>query len=198
MSRSRLPYWSVRFMSAAMILRPAVHLGMATVVTWLLSATMTAQPPAAREHEVKAAYLYQFGKFVQWPARPQDSTFDICIAGVDPFGASLAALVEGETIDNRTIRIRRVTATAESRTCHILFVGGSVEPQVAGLLQTLATEPVLTVSDTPQFVSRGGMVQFVTLGGRVRFEINLRVAQSAGLTLSSELLRVASAVRQNP
>ncbi len=177
-----------------MIARPVLRV-MTAIVLWLcLPARLIAQPSVAPEYEVKAAYVFNFGKFVQFPAGPPGATFDLCIAGSDPFGAALTATVDGETINARAIRVRHLAALGDPRGCHILFVSRSLGPEVAGLLTTLAAAPVLTVSDLPGFVRRGGMVEFVTQAGKVRFEINLPAAQNAGLVLSSELLRVASAV----
>jgi hypothetical protein len=93
---------------------------------------------------------------------------------------------------------RRVTSPSEATACHVLFIGASEERRVAAIVGELARAHVLTVSDMPAFVDRGGMIQFVTTGGRVRFEIDLRSAQEAGLTMSSDLLRVASVVRRAP
>jgi hypothetical protein len=151
------------------------------------------------EFDVKAAYLYNFAKFVQWPAdatRRDPRTFQVCVLGEDPFGPVLDRVVAGGSIDGRTVVPRRVASAQDARACHILFLGGMDERREAETLETLGRADVLTVSDLPAFTQRGGMIQFVVQGARVRFEVNLDRARDAGLMLSSELLRVALAVHR--
>jgi hypothetical protein len=157
-----------------------------------------AQVPAAPEYEVKAAYLYNFGKFVEWPAsqRRTAKTFDICVLGMDPFGSALDRVVSGAVMAGKPVQARRLMTAADAPACHIVFIGTTDEREVSAVLGLLDGADVLTVSDSPQFVGRGGMIQFVRQGARVRFEVNLARAQDAGLVLSSELLRVATAVRK--
>ena len=159
--------------------------------------TADAQSPPRSEYEIKAAYLFTFGRFVEWPERPprDESSFTICVLGTDPFGKVLDMTVAGATLRGRKVGARRVGDPEDASGCHIVFVGASEERRMAAVVQTLTQAGVLTVSDVPQFAARGGMIQFVTAANRVRFEINLQSARSAGLTMSSELLKVASAVR---
>ena len=160
----------------------------------------SAQAPAAApgEYDVKAAYLYNFGKFVQWPPgeRRTAESFDICVVGRDPFGAALDRAVTGATIGRRPVQARRVATASATHGCHVLFVGAPDERQAADLLAAVGQADVLTVGDTPRFLDQGGMIRFVADGSRVRFEVNLASARAAGLTLSSDLLRVATRVRQ--
>jgi hypothetical protein len=155
--------------------------------------------PAATEYEVKAAYLYNFSKFVQWPVtrRRSAGTFDVCILGADPFGAAIDRVATGAVVGVRVVRVRRLTTLDEAASCHILFVSQSGERPTPEVLAALGRSDVLTVSDMPQFLNDGGIIQFVLQGSRVRFEVNLPRAQAAGLTLSSELLRVATVVRRD-
>jgi hypothetical protein len=161
--------------------------------------TVRAVETAAGEYDVKAAYLYNFGKFVRWPVNEarHENTFEICVAGEDPFRGALDAVLKDAVIGSRKVQQRHVTASADIPGCHILFFSESLQAQAEALLVSLQGDDVLTVSDIPQFVNRGGMIQFVRRGGRVRFEVNLLAAQDAGLTLSADLLRVASAVRKH-
>jgi hypothetical protein len=158
---------------------------------------LDAQGPARTESEVKAAYLYSFGRFVQWPTRADGAAarFTICVLGTDPFGPALDATVAGTTVRGRTVAVRRLPAVAAATDCDVIFISASEERQLAIILEHLKQADVLTVSDMTQFTERGGMIQFVTVANKVRFEINLSPARQAGLVLSSELLRVASAVR---
>jgi hypothetical protein len=156
-----------------------------------------AQSPPRGEYEIKAAYLFTFGRFVEWPARSarDDSSFTICVLGTDPFGAVLDTTLADAVIRGRKVGARRITSTDAATGCHIVFVSTSEERRIETIIASLTASGALTVSDVPRFAERGGMIQFVTAANRVRFEINLMSARDAGLTLSSELLRVASAVR---
>ena len=158
-----------------------------------------AQGPPRTEYEIKAAYLFTFGRFVEWPARPSrnDEGFTICVLGVDPFGATLDSTLASGVIRGRKVVARRIAAPNDALGCQVLFISASEERRLPAIVHELEHLDVLTVSDIPQFATRGGMIQFVTAGNRVRFEINLPSARDAGLTMSSELLRVASAVRNN-
>lgn len=171
----------------------------AVALLLLLAQPASAQRPAAAEHEVKAAYLYNFARFVAWPprtaARAQEP-FAICVLGTDPFGRALDMIVQDVEVEGARVVPRRVQSARDALDCRILFISTSEEPGLDAILATLDRADVLTVSDMPRFVQRGGMIQFVIDKGRVRFEVALPPAQDAGLMLRSELLRVASAVRR--
>ncbi len=163
----------------------------------LLAHGISAQTPKPTEYEVEAAYLSNFGRFVEWPARTAGESFSVCVLGQDPFGPALDGALKGESIGNAPMAAKRVAAAEEAAGCRIVFISSSKKPQVKAIVATLGMN-VLTVSDMSDFTKSGGMIQFVLDGNRVRFEINLSAAQKAGLTLSSELLRVAVAVRREP
>jgi hypothetical protein len=165
--------------------------------SWLVHA-QSARP---RDYEVKAVYLYNFGRFATWPptvAAADDSVFPVCVLGRDPFGASLDAALAGETIGGKRVVARRLTKPQDAVGCRILFVSASEEAEWLHILKVIDSTSMLTVSDMPQFVARGGMIQFVFQDNRVRFEVNLAAAEQASLTLSSDLLKVATAVRRGP
>jgi len=167
----------------------------------LVIPALRAQQPKASEYQVKATYLYNFGRFVQWPptsVAAQGDSFPICVIGQDPFGPALDAILAGEAIDGRSVVARRVTKSQEAAYCRVLYISSSEEGRLKELLVGLDKAGVLTVSDIPQFSQRGGMIQFVLTGNKIRFEVNLTNAQTAGLTLSSDLLKVAVAVRKSP
>ena len=161
---------------------------------------LRAQAPKPTEYEVEAAYLSNFGRFVEWPARtgPATDPFYVCVLVQDPFGALLDAALKGETIGGLQMAAKRLSGPEDAAGCRLLFVSSSKDSQLNAILGALGTSSVLTVSDMPGFTRRGGMIQFVVSGNRVRFEINLAAAQRAGLTLSSELLKVAVAIRRAP
>jgi hypothetical protein len=161
-----------------------------------------AVPSGAAEYDVKAAYLYNFARFVEWPAaaphRQSEATVDICVLGQDPFGTRLDAMMADATVRGRKLATRRLASATAVAGCHVLFVSASERQQVPQILATLARADVLTVSDMPEFVRLGGMLQFVVQGNRVRFDVNLPACEAAGLRVSSDLLRVASTVRKAP
>jgi hypothetical protein len=154
-----------------------------------------AQKPT--EYQVKATYLYNFIQFVQWPAHstPASNSFDICVLGQDPFGSALNAILANETIAGKRVAAKRIPTPQDAVNCRVLFISSSESGRVKEILTALGGASVLTVSDLPQFAERGGMLQFVLMDARVRFEVNLLAAERAGLSLSSELLKVAINVR---
>jgi YfiR/HmsC-like len=161
---------------------------------------LRAQAPKPTEYEVEAAYLSNFGRFVEWPPRGSAATepFYVCVLGQDSFGATLDAALRGENIAGAPMAAKRITGPEEAAGCRILFISSSKMPQLKSILTALGTASILTVSDIAGFARRGGMIEFVLQGNRVRFEIDLAAAQRAGLSLSSELLKVAVSVRRNP
>jgi hypothetical protein len=171
-------------------------------VLWLLfaqSSVFGQEKPS--EYQVKAAYLYNFGRFVEWPAKVTTATtgsFTICVLGEDPFGQALDATLAGEMIGNQKVAARRISNPQEAVDCQILFISSSEAKRLNKIVEALGDSAVLTVSDIPQFSQRRGMIQLVLEGNRIRFEVNLTATQRAGLTLSSELLKVATAVRKSP
>ncbi|MCU1286407.1 MAG: hypothetical protein JWO13_2757 [Acidobacteriales bacterium] len=161
-------------------------------------ATTSSAQARATEYQVKAAYLYNFGKFVSWPpAQTNDGdSFGVCVLGKDPFGSSLDATIANATVANKKIVAKRITSADEAVGCRIVFIGNSEAARLEKLLPSLNKMGALTVSDIPRFINRGGMIQFVLNENRIRFEVNLTPAETAGLTLSSELLKVAASVKR--
>jgi hypothetical protein len=161
---------------------------------------LQAQQPKVSEYQVKATYLYNFGRFVQWPANAtaaKGDSFSICVLGQDPFGPTLDSTLAGETLDGKPLAAKRISTPRDAGECRILFISSTEENHLKEILVALDESGILTVSDMPAFSRRGGMIQFVLEGDKVRFEINLAKAESAKLTLSSELLKVATTVRRN-
>jgi len=177
----------------------ACALAVALVISLaLFAAGLSAQTAKPTEYEVEAEYLSNFGRFVEWPATPAGESFHVCVLGQDPFGAMLDAALKGQSIGDAPMAAKRVATPEEAAGCRILFISASKSAQLQAILTALAPMNLLTVSDVSDFTKRGGMIQFLPEGDRVRFEINLSAAQKAGLTLSSELLRVATTVRREP
>lgn len=166
-----------------------------TNLAFALSAS--AQQSKPEEYQVKAVYLYNFGRFVEWPAvSSTDEPFTICILGHDPFGAVLDATLSGEAVGNLKLVAKRISSLRDAAACRILFVSSSEAGRTREILAHVEKSPVLTVSDMPGFTGNGGMIQFVLKENRVRFEVNLAAAEKAGLSFSSQLLKVATDIRK--
>jgi hypothetical protein len=175
-------------------------IGVVALWAFLAIPVLVAQNSRPTDYDVKAAYLYNFGRFIEWPetvTATQGDPFTVCVLGQDPFGPRLDATLAGETIGGKIIVAKRISSAEESGNCRILFLSLTEDSRLNKVIADLDKKAVLTVSDAPQFVTRGGMIQFVLEGKKVRFEVNLTATQHAGLTLSSELLKVATAVRKD-
>ncbi len=145
-----------------------------------LAAGSFAQQVKAGEYTVKATYLYNFARFVEWPsAVAQQGPFAICVLGTDPFGETLDATLAGEAKGGKPVVARRVSSPRDSAHCRMLFISASESNRLKDILAAVDKSGVLTVSDMPEFTRRGGMIQFVMEGKRVRFEVNLSTARSA-------------------
>lgn len=154
------------------------------------------QSSGPTEIQVKAAYLYNFGKFVTWQGdrAPTADSLEICVLGNDPFGAVLDSTVAGDSIAGKKITVGRVSKVEEATPCSILFISSSEQKRLASILAAAEHLDMLTVSDMPHFVEQGGMVGFVIQRDRIRFEVNRTAAEKSHLALSSELLKVAARV----
>jgi len=164
------------------------------------AAGLLAQQPKPSEYKVKATYIYNFARFVTWPSTfssGKDESFSVCVLGQDPFGSTLDSTLGGETLDGKHVAIRRISKPQDATGCRILFISSTEESRLKDILTVLDEQGALTVSDMPDFARRGGMIQFVPEGDRIRFEINLTSAESSKLVLSSELLKVASTVKRD-
>jgi hypothetical protein len=125
---------------------------------------------------------------------PASEPFDLCVLGADRFGRALDVATRGTEVDKRAVAVQRLTQPRDARACDVVFISDSEQPALPDILSALGGAAVLTVSDIPQFVSRGGMIEFVAQGDRVQFEINVVPARSVGLVLDAKLLNVAVAV----
>jgi len=179
--------------------RPAAAVLVAIAVTCLSQAGLRASDSA--EYDVKAAFLFNFAKFVEWPSSifaGPDDPLEICVLGHDPFGATLDDVVRGERANDRPMTVERPQNAAAARTCHILFVSASEQPRLAEILRTVDRSRTLTVSDVPGFLEMGGALRFFLAGNHVRFEINAATTEEAQFRVSSKLMRVARVTRPGP
>ncbi len=149
--------------------------------------------PLPTEYEVKAAFIYNFAKFIEWPEGAFDeggSDLKLCVLGKDPFGPALDA-IEGKAVRGRKVKVRRLREAGKSGDCHFLFIGDSEKGNLGRILKALASSPAVTVSDMRGFAGAGGVVQFVMEEHKVRFIVNAAAAERAGLKISSKMLRLA-------
>jgi YfiR/HmsC-like len=175
---------------------PRRVLGGVAVVLMLLSGTR-AQSPTAGEYQIKAAFLYNFAKFVEWPPTSfsnASAPLRICVFGRDPFGQGLRDIVNGKTVNGRKLEVDYGVDLQEARSCHILFIASSEKPRLKQIVESLRGTAALTVSDTEGFAEQGGTINFVLENNRVQFEVNRKAAEDAGLKISSKLLSVAKLV----
>lgn len=152
---------------------------------------------APPEYLVKAAFLYNFAKFVDWPDEAFGDALgplNLCILGRDPFGPFIQS-IEGKTSQGRQLVVRRTDRVEDIGNCHILFVSESEKKRLAAILQTTRDRHVLTVADMEGFARRGGIVTLVKVEDRIRFEINIDAAERAGLRISAKLLNLAKIIR---
>ena len=177
------------------LLARLARLALAAVVAALFAPAPSAAQDSL-ENGVKAAYLYNFTKFVVWPADKLGGRFTICVVGDPMFAASLDEIIKGEFSHDRPLV--RLDPEEDPRPCQILYVGRSEAERGRRLLAASRQLPVLTVSDAPTFMDEGGAVTFVRDGTRLRFDINMPATDRAGLKVSSKLLRVARVVKGGP
>ena len=173
---------AVPFMAGALLLAP-------------LNCLAAPAPPL--EYAVKAAYLSKFALFVEWPETAFEtptSALNLCVAGIDPFGATLDSLIDGERIGARPIAVRRIPVAMRNSGCHILYLGGSEDQPVTEGLTAVAGDSVLTVTDA-SMAATAGILNFVIANGRVRFNVDEQAASMNRITISSHLLGLALAVR---
>jgi len=163
-----------------------------------LTSTVHLLAQSSGEYEVKAAFLYKFASFVEWPEAARHGALGICVVGQDPFGSALERVVEGKTIGGREFTVRRLKTWQAGTGCHILFVAASEKQRLGPLLGQLKHETILTVGDVPGFCESGGAINLSVVASRVRLEINLDAATRAGLQVSSKLLSLAQVVRSAP
>lgn len=151
------------------------------------------------EYLIKAGYIYNFAKLVEWPASAfaqPDSPIVIGIVGTDPFGPIIDKVLEGKKVNGHSFVIKRLKPTADVKECHILFVGTSLGPHVADTIRLTRGTPILTISEIPGFADRGGIINLTLEQNKVRFEVNVDAAKQADLNISSRLLVLAKVIQQ--
>jgi hypothetical protein len=152
------------------------------------------------EYDVKAAFLYNFGKFVTWPedAFKQEGRLVIGVLGDDPITPVLQRTVRDKSVQDKRIDVRRLESAKEAGGCQIVFISATEGGRLAEILKALDRSSVLTVSDIDDFAAQGGMISLLVDEKKVRFEVNLLVVEQAGLKMSSQLLKLARRVLRPP
>lgn len=174
--------------------RCAAWLILCAALTPIVSAR--AAPPVFDEYQVKAAFLFNVARFVEWPAdafASPTSPVTFCVVGADPFGGTLDEALRGRQVSGRTPVVKRLRAISPASGCHVVFLAAGDAGQATALAD-LGAASVLTVADSPGFASRGGIVSLFLDDQRVRFEVNTEAAERARLHISSRVLALASAV----
>jgi YfiR/HmsC-like len=154
----------------------------------------------SEEYQVKAAFLFHFAQFVDWPVgvlNASDPSLKLCVFDDEPRRQELESTIEGKTIGSRVIHVRQISQTQETRGCNILFLSRDEARRQTAILKSLRGMPVLTVGETDNFLSEGGMIRFHLDADKIRFDINLDGAESSHLKISSRLLLLASSVTQS-
>jgi len=155
---------------------------------------LPAATPVADEYPVKAAFLFNFAKFVEWPAfafKGPEDPIAICVLGQNPFGTALEDVVRDKTVANRAFVVRSVLNAQQATTCQIVFVSASERKRFRLLLDELKGRSILTVGEADDFTASGGIINFKLKDARVRIEIDPNAADRAGLHISSKLLSLA-------
>jgi len=167
------------------------------VLATLLLSTSAVHSQNATEASLKAAFIYNFAKFTDWPQAvlPTAATFTACVLGDNPIRDQLDRTLKGRQLSGRDISVSEVHLDGKLRSCHLLYVSGVTSAQVAAIVAAVQGAPVLTISDIDDFARKGGIAQMFVENGKLRFDLNLQVARSSGLQLSSKLLALAAHVQ---
>jgi YfiR/HmsC-like len=163
---------------------------------FLLALAAAPAPAAVPEYQLKAAFLYNFATFTDWPPTAA-AQMTVCVLGRDPFGAALDTL-NGKTVQGTALSTRRIATAEEARDCRVLFIGAESGVDLAATLAALKGQPILTIAEDKDAMRRGAMIGLISDGERIAFDINTAAARDGGLALSSKLLRLARQVYPAP
>jgi uncharacterized protein DUF4154 len=179
----------------------AVTMSLASLILGGSGLDVAADGNASSEYQVKAAFLFHFAQFVDWPAevfKDADSPLTYCTLGEDPFHGALDATLNGKTVGARAFRVQHFKQVQELRECQVLFLGAAEKKILAAELERLRGAPILTVGESESFAQEGGMISFFLEDNKVRFNINLGAAERAKLKISARLLALAKTVIGGP
>jgi hypothetical protein len=168
-----------------------------TLVSVFLTSQVAAEGNASSEYAVKAAFLFHFAQFVEWPPtafKDANAPLTFCTLGEDEFHGALDQSINGKTIESRSLRVQHLKQFQEVEGCQVIFIGADDKKRIPALLASLKDSPVLTVGESEHFAQEGGMIGFSLEENKIRFEINLGSAEHAKLKLSARLLALAKTV----
>ena len=186
------------FLSNKRFLRLIVLKILITTLCLLVAQPLCGQSKVPKEYQLKAAFLYNFAKFVQWPDKSFSDTTSPLVIGVlgqNPFGNELEKAVQGRTANGRAIIVRQIQKVDAAHAVQLLFVPASDDSRLTELKEICQTQGILVVGESTNFIKRGGMVAFKVEGDNLRFEVNTSAAAGAELKFSAQLLKLASNIR---
>jgi hypothetical protein len=191
---------SPRKLQGILLTPAAMWMLVALALTFALSSStaLFAQSKGPTEYEIKAAFLYNFAKFVEWPPTAfsdPKQPLGVCVFGRDPFGHALEDALFGKSIGNHPVILGRARQLPDLAGCQVVFVSATESPRLTEIVGGLRGHNALLVGETEGFASAGGAIQFVLDQNRVRFAINPDAVDRAGLKISSKLLALATIVR---
>jgi hypothetical protein len=155
---------------------------------------ITAQTNTQSEYKVKAIFLYNFTRFIDWPNNAfasNEEPFKIGIVGTDPFGVYLEETVRGEKVSGRSIVVERYKNMKEIKNCHMLYINVTNQRDIKNIVTSVGEKKTLTISENPEFVKWGGMIRIYSDDNKIRIQINDAAARKAGIKISAKLLNVA-------
>lgn len=158
----------------------------------MLSLALTPAHAAPSEYELKAAFIYQIARFVEWPGTPVNTgaPLRLCVLGGNPFGPALEN-IRGKPVGERKMEVSLLDMSADTRECNMLFIAAPAEKHLERIAALSRGTGMLTIGDTQEFARRGVMVNFFSQDGKIRFEVNLEATRQSGLKISSKLLSLA-------
>lgn len=160
----------------------------------LLAAPIWADDPANVANKLKAGFLFHFVKYVEWPASSfpsKDAPIVVGIIGKDSIASDIKAALSGQTVESRPLSVRQITDESEKGECHLLYICASEKKRLNKILEAQKSRKVLTVSDIEHFDEEGGIIAFRKDGQNIRFRVNKKEAEKAGLKISSKLLQLS-------
>jgi len=167
------------------------------VLAALLLCASTGGAQNVTESSLKAAFIYSFARFTEWPQDVLATTgpFTACVLGDSPIRDALERTVKDRQLSGRGVSVLLVQVDGNLRSCHLLYVSGVTPTQIAGIVAAVKGAPVLTISDVDSFAQQGGIAQMFVENGKMRFDLNLEVAKLSRLQLSSKLIVLAARVK---
>ena len=198
----RLSIGVMRVLRTTLSMRPTMvpmrRMLLGFVLGLLVLGTAATSAWAQSEDQIKAAFLFNFARYVEWP----DSAFSgpsapvrICMAGADDFATIVSQAVGGKSVGDRAVDVVSGIGLADASACHILYVGAGLDGDASAVASSVSGGNVFTVADREGFAKTGGIANFMRADNKVRFEINPGAAKQAGLKISSRLLRLAKVVK---